>query len=196
MLEAIKNRRSIRRFAQTPVPRSMIEEILEAGRLAPSAKNRQPWRFVVATGSAKDELCAAFRTGLAREQRQPLLPDSAEHLAGAANTCAIMEQAPVIIVIANALGAEITRPLCPEEQVAFACNAQSIGAAIENMALAATSLGLGSLWICDTYFAQVELRAWLETAGEPFAALAIGFPAETPLSRPRKELDCIVQWRT
>lgn len=46
MLDAIAARRSIRKFKNTPVPRHIIEEIIKAGALAPSSKNRQPWHFV------------------------------------------------------------------------------------------------------------------------------------------------------
>lgn len=57
MLEAIKNRRSIRKYKNAPVSREQISEILYAGMLAPSSKNRQPWRFIVVTGTAKEEAC-------------------------------------------------------------------------------------------------------------------------------------------
>lgn len=63
------------------------------------------------------------------------------------------------------------------------------------MNLAATELGLGSLWICDIYFAYKELNDWLDTAGQLFAALTLGYADETPSARPRKSMDNIVQWR-
>lgn len=72
---------------------------------------------------------------------------------------------------------------------------QSIGAAIENMALTATELGLGSLWICDTFFAQKELNDWMNMEGELIAAMAIGYADEMPSSRSRKNMDDIVEWR-
>ena len=74
MLDAIAARRSIRKFKNTPVPRHIIEEIIKAGALAPSSKNRQPWHFVVTTGKAKEEALAAMEQGLRREAQQPLLP--------------------------------------------------------------------------------------------------------------------------
>ena len=58
-----------------------IEEIIKAGALAPSSKNRQPWHFVVTTGKAKEEALA--EQGLRREAQQPLLPESAQYIAGA-----------------------------------------------------------------------------------------------------------------
>lgn len=77
MLNAVKNRRSIRKYQNKPVERELIEQILQAGILAPSSKNRQPWRFIVVTGRAKDKALQAMRQGLAREQQKPLLPASA-----------------------------------------------------------------------------------------------------------------------
>lgn len=196
MLSAIQNRRSIRRFSQKPLPRAIIQEVLEAGRLAPSSKNRQPWRFIVTAGEEKERLLAAMLRGLERESRAPLLPQSAPYRPGAEHTLGIMGQAPVNIYVMNPLGASLHQPLTPEERVYEICNAQSLGAALENMSLAAWELGLGSLWICDTFFAYQELLDCLGAPGELFAALALGWPEESPGPRPRKELSRLVEWRT
>ena len=133
--------------------------------------------------------------GLDRERVQPLLPGSVHHLAGAEYTLKVLESAPVVILVINPLAAELSHMLNPEERVYEICNAQSIGAAMENMTLTATSLGLGSLWICDTFFAQRELNAWLGMRGELFAAMALGEPDEAPAPRPRRALQEVVEWR-
>ncbi|MDE7210328.1 MAG: nitroreductase family protein [Lachnospiraceae bacterium] len=221
MIQAIAERRSIRRYTDKDVPRRMIEEIIQAGILAPSAKNRQPWKFVVVTGNAKTKMLAAMQKGLAREKKEPLLPESALHLSGAEHTLSIMRQAPVTIFIMNVLAEKIGNcvlgdapkkemggmlwqdtpekacgeQFSTEDRITEICNTQSIGAAIENMALAATDLGLGSLWICDTFFAQNELDEWLGAEGELFAALTIGYADETPHARPRKSMEDVVEWR-
>lgn len=195
MIQAITDRRSIRRYKPTEVPREIIEEILKAGMLAPSSKNRQPWRFIVAEGSAKEEALTAMERGLEREKYCPLLPESAAYISDAWHTLSIMKQAPVIIFIVNTLGADLGKPFTAEERIFEICNAQSIGAAIENMTLAATQLGLGSLWICNTFFAQKELCGWLNTEGELYAALAAGYANEAPLARPRKGVGDVVEWR-
>ena len=72
---------------------------------------------------------------------------------------------------------------------------RSASAAIENMALTAADLGLGSLWIANTYFAYPELKAWLDMPGELVAALTLGYAAEAPARRPRKSLAEKVVWR-
>ncbi len=63
------------------------------------------------------------------------------------------------------------------------------------MLLAATEKGIGSLWICDIYFAYEELCEWLNAEGELLAAAAFGYPEEAPKARPRKRLDEVVEWR-
>ena len=195
MLSAIINRRSIRNYKRADVPRHMIDEILQSGILAPSSKNRQPWKFIVVTGNAKKDMLAAMGKGLIREKEFPLLPESAQYLNSAEYTLKIMDQAPVVIFIINSLGLDIYSSIKPEERIYEICNAQSIGAAIENMALTASELGLGSLWICDTYFAYRELSDWLNVEGELFAAMTVGYADEDPHARPRKRLDDILEWR-
>ena len=120
-------------------------------------------------------------------------PDSRPYITGAEHTLQIMRQAPVIIFIVNEIAASFDKTPIMDERVSEICNAQSIGAAIENMTLTATELGLGSLWICDTFFAQKELSEWLN--GEFYAALAIGYAAENPCARPRKKTENVIEWR-
>ncbi|MBS6196127.1 MAG: nitroreductase family protein [Clostridiales bacterium] len=195
MLDAIKNRRSIRKYKPESIPQPVIEAIIQAGMLAPSSKNRQPWKFVVAEGDAKAEAVEIFRKGIEREKRAPFLTESGQHIGGAEYTMKIMEQAPVVIFIANILGEDFSHELDMERRVSEICNVQSIGAAVENMILAATEYGLGSLWICDTYFAQKELNDWMDTEGQLCAALALGYRGENPDARPRKRLEDVVEWR-
>ena len=193
MIEAIKNRRSIRKYKDKAITKEQINQILQAGMLAPSSKNRQPWKFVVATGDAKNEACRVMEKGIRREKEEPFIPDSSPYINGAEHTLRIMQQAPVLIFIVNTLAASFNKMLSMDERVSEICNAQSIGAAIENMTLEATELGLGSLWICDSFFAQKELSAWAD--GELYAVLAVGYADEAPVARPRKKVEDVVEWR-
>jgi nitroreductase len=196
MLDAISNRRSIRAYKDLPIPKPVLEQILQAGTLAPSSKNRQPWKFTVVSGASKQAMLSVMEQGLAREKGSPLLPGSRQHLPGAEYTLEIIKKAPVTIFIMNTLGIPFSASLTPEQRVYEICNAQSIGAAIENMALTATELGLGSLWVCDTFFAYEELKSWLDSEGELFAALTLGYADESPLPRPRKKKEAITEWRS
>ena len=150
---------------------------------------------MVTTGKAKEEALAAMEQGLLREAQQPLLPESAQYIAGAWNTLAIMRQAPVLIFVVNPLGLDLLTPQNAENRVFEICNAQSIGAAVENMSLTAVENGLGSLWICDIYFAYHELCTWLNCGGELAAAFALGYADEEPAPRPRKSWSETVEWR-
>ena len=188
-MNPISDRRSIRKFLFDPVPENMIEEIVRAGTLAPSAKNRQPWRFIAVSEGSKEAALSAMERGLEREKRCPFLPDSAEFLSDAENTLRIMRQAPVTIFVVNALGVDLRRPLSVDERVYEICNTQSIGAAVQNMSLAAQSLGLGTLWIGNVFFAFDELTEFLHTDGVLCAALSVGYPAEKPDPRPRKAIN-------
>lgn len=195
MLSEIVNRRSIRAYLPKPVSRAEIEAVLRAGALAPSSKNRQPWRFTVALGKGKAEALGAMARGLEEEKQRPLLPESARYLSGAERTLAVMEQAPAIIFVTNPLGRDPRQTLTTDEWVSELCNAQSLGACLENMSLQAAALGLGSLWICDTYFAYDALREWIGRPEVLAAAMALGYAAESPPPRPRKPLGELVEWR-
>ena len=193
MIEAIKNRRSIRKYKNKAVDKEQITQILQAGMFAPSSKNRQPWKFVVAMGGAKEKACHVMEEGIRREKKEPFIPDSSPYINGAEHTLRIMQQAPVLIFIVNTLAASFNKALSMDERVSEICNAQSIGAAIENMTLEATAQGLGSLWICDSFFAQKELSDW--AGGELYAILAVGYADEAPAARPRKKAADVVEWR-
>ncbi len=195
MLSAIINRHSVRKYKSEPVSKKALKEMIHAGRLAPSSKNRQPWKFVVVSGKKKEEALNFMSKGLEREMQKPLLPESAQHINGAFNTLNVMKQAPVIIFVVNTLGIDIRQSLSVDERVYETCNAMSIGAAMENMALTAAELGLGSLWICDTYFAYDELNEWLNAEGELIAAMAVGHPEFENGFAERKNVDEIVEWR-
>lgn len=195
MLLEIVNRRSIRAYLPKPVPRAEIETLLQAGALAPSSKNRQPWRFTVTLGVGKEAALAAMAQGLEMEKCRPLMPESARFLRVAEQSLNIMKEAPVVIFVTNPLGRDPREPLTPEEQITELCNVQSVGACLENMSLQATAFGLGSLWICNTYFAYDALSEWLGGSGRLEAAMALGYAAENPPPRPRKPLEELVEWR-
>ena len=196
MISAIYDRRSIRKFLNKPISKKDLTEIIQSGIKAPSSKNRQPWKYIVIEGNAKEEMLKVFRQGIEREEKgNALLPQSKQHIAGAKYTVEIMEEAPTIVFVVNSLGKDIGSELTPEEHIYEICNIQSISASIQNMLLAATEKGIGSLWICDIYFAYSELCEWLNSDGQLIAAIAFGYPNEFPKERPRKKTDDIVEWR-
>lgn len=181
---AIAGRRSIRRFHDKPVPRELIERVLEAAVQAPSGKNSQPWRFVVVTEKKRAAMLEVLRAGIRKCAAQGIPLGSSE------NTAAIMEQAPATIFVFNAASLHYQ----PGAEWQGVVDTQSIGAAIENLLLSAHDQGLGTLWICDVFYAYEELRAWLGREEQLIAAISLGYPAEAPSARPRKSAAEITCW--
>ena len=195
-IQALYDRRSIRRYKDKPVSKEIIEQIIDAGRQAPSAKNRQPWKCIVFENDTKKELLECMERGLEREYKgEAVLPKSRFGLPDARHTLRIMRQAPVVIVVLNTNGESPFLPIDEDKRVSEICDSLSIGAFIQNMLLEAQELGLGTLWIANTCFAYPELVEYLQTEEQLIGAVALGYPDEKPAARPRKELEEIVEWR-
>jgi nitroreductase len=187
-LEAISQRRSIRRFKDTPLADEVLHQILHAGTLAPSGKNDQPWRFYVVREDKRDEMVRVMRQGMAHAQEAGVPLGSAEW------TAKIMERAPVTVFVVNENAAYAKTPEDVGAALGNLVDVQSIGAAIQNMLLAALELGVGSLWICDVFYAYEELCAWLGTERQMIAAISFGYADEQPGARPRKAVDEVTEW--
>jgi nitroreductase len=195
MIKEIMERRSIRKFSSRQIDKTDILHIIESGTKAPSAKNRQPWKFIVVQGNAKEKMLQAFCNGVQREEKgAACLPGSVQCIQGARHTIEIMKQAPVIIFVLNTMGKNMFSSMTDEDRVFEVCNIQSVSAAVQNMLLASTERGIGSLWICDIYFAYQELCEWLDRDGELLAAIALGYSEEQPEPRPRKKIEEVVEW--
>ena len=189
MMDAIRARRSIRKFTDEPVPEDDVREILHAATLAPSGKNRQPWRFVVVQGEQRDEMVQVMQAGIEKLKGQGLETGSSEW------TAKVMAQAPVTIFIFDpyqANEADWERDFV--DFLGDTVDIQSIGAAIQNMLLAAVDKGLGTLWICDVFYAYPELCNWLDEDHLMVAAVSVGYPDEDPNPRPRKSVDELTRW--
>jgi nitroreductase len=188
-LQAIAERRSIRKFKRQDVPRAVVDAVLQAALQAPSGKNRQPWRFVVVTGEEK-------RTAMIRVMRAGIDASKAEGIptGTAIMTARVMEGAPVTIFVFNPAGQHPWTQHSVEQTFLEAVDTQSIGAAIQNMLLAAQDMGLGTLWMCDVWSAYEQLAAWLGEPGQLVAAVALGYPDEEPPARPRLPLSEVVRW--
>lgn len=195
-VDAIYKRRSIRKFQQKEVSLEMINKILDAGRAAPSAKNRQPWKYIVFGNEHKKELLKAMEEGLQREEKGITDLQKSQHgIADAQNTLRIMREAPIIIVVINTNAKSPFLPVDNDERITEICDSLSIGASVQNILLVAQAMGLGTLWIANTCFAYRELTTYLNTNEQLAGAIAVGYKAESPNPRPRKSLNEIVEYR-
>lgn len=196
MNNSIYNRRSIRKYLDKQVPTELIDQIIDAGRMSPSAKNRQPWQYIVLGGENKSEFLKCMWKGILREENEyAMLPDSKNGLTDAKNTWNVMLQAPVLIVVLNNNGKSLFDMIDADGRFVEICDILSIGASIENMLLKATEIGVGTLWIANTCYAYKELVEYLETTQQLVGAIALGYAAETPIQRPRKNVEDIVEYR-
>lgn len=192
----IFGRRSIRRYRPDPVPREVIERVLTAAIWAPSAHNRQPWRFVVITRpEVKQRLAEAmgqrWRRDLSREGW-----DEEAIRAKVARSHQRLTQPPTLILgcLTMADMDAYDEPRLQEAERIMAV--QSLALALGNLMLAAHHEGLGSCWMCAPLFAQEEVRAALDLPGdwEPQALISLGWPDEAREST-RRPLEEVTVWK-
>ena len=173
VLELIRRRRSIPKFTGTPVPRAVVEHMLEAATWAPNHHLTEPWRFYVLEGDAKDQFAE-----LRREFRLGLFPDPTSPAAQAAAAKIFTDTAatPVIIVVTTRVSADPA--LTEDDFAATMCAAQ-------NMLLAALDEGVGTYLRTGGLIHDARLRAFLNLPEDRRVAAIIyaGYPAVVPERR-------------
>ncbi len=186
VFDAIFNRRSIRKYKSDAVPKDALHRILQAGILAPSGMNRQPWKFFVVQGEKRADMIAILNEGLSNREKE------GKNISGARHSFEVMAQAPTTVLIYRPNRKAPWLADSMEQYFRDLVDVQSIGAAIQNMILTAEELGIGSLWVCDIFSAQAEISAWLGESTEMIAALCLGYADEHPVARKRKSLEEVV----
>ncbi len=159
--EAIRTRRSIRKFQEKPVGEEELREVLEAARWAPSGLNNQPWRLVVVRDREK-----------------------AGELAACTKYSSIVRNAPVLICTF----------LNHTESYDRDKDLMAMGALVQNMLLAAHSLGLGAVWLGEILKEKEKVREILHVppGHELVAVVALGWPAERKERGERRPLEEII----
>lgn len=178
--DAIKKRRSIRKYLPRQVPQDIVKGVLVAAGWAPSAHNSQPWRFIVlADVSIKRRLADAMADAWVKDlQRDGITVESDkrnERVERFATAPVLILACLTVVDLRNFPDSE--RQMC-ERDLAV----QSFGAALQNLLLAAYAKGLGACWFCAPAFCKETVRKILEIpdAVEPQAFVAMGYPAEKP----------------
>ena len=187
----LQTRRSIRRFKPDPVPESVIETVLATATFAPSAHNRQPWRFaVITTQSAKENLASAMAADFERDLRLDGVPLERIEVQVKRSKERILS-APVAILLCLDMSEMDTYPDENRSQAERLMAIQSVAAAGLQLLLAAHAEGLGGVWACWPLFAQETIRGTLELpeTWEPQAMFFIGYADENPKLRERKPID-------
>lgn len=181
LFDLIKNRRSIRRYSQAPIPSEAIWQLLEAAAWAPSAHNRQPWRFAVLTNFADKERLAAAMGARLRADRTADGDDPAEIERDVARSYARLTGAPVVIIVCMSMTEMDHYPDPHRTRNEWIMAAQSTAMAAQNLLLLAHAEGLAACWICAPLFAPELVRETLALPPdwEPQGLITLGHPAET-----------------
>ncbi|KAA0012355.1 MAG: nitroreductase [Thermoplasmata archaeon] len=166
LMEIIRKRRSVRSYKEEAVPNEIIKEIIEASRLAPSAKNLQEWKFII----VKDE-----------EKRKALYK--------AAKNQQFVKEAPIIIAgVATYTNYVMTNgvPACYVD----------LAIAMEHIALAAAEKGIGTCWIGAFYQDEAKRILEVPDDCVIVALMTLGYPKEElkPMEKRRKDLEEILCW--
>lgn len=164
--EAIEKRRSVRAYEDKPIPEEKLRRVLEAARLAPSASNQQPWKFVVVQDV-----------------------ESRKKLARAAGNESFVGEAPVVIAAVALRTDHIMRCGVHSYPVDLAI-------AVDHMTLAAVEEGLGSCWIGAFSQEEVKRILNIPKQYMVVALLPMGYPAEAGGLKSRKPLETIVSYET
>lgn len=171
VLNVIKNRRSIRIFKNDVVEDDILNEGIKYGMLAPSAHNRQPWKFKIVSLEEKNHIADMLIDKFKEDTTSTAL-----HTAG------IIKNVPHLIIIYIDNDNKENRDM----------DIISIGACIQNMILYYESVGLGTLWIGNTNYISDEISEYLGINYETVSCLAVGYKDQDPKMRPRKDFNDVI----
>lgn len=186
VLEAIKTRRSYGLVSDKPVPKELIEKILEAGTWAPCHFRTEPWKFFVLQGDSRKALGQVLAE-IAKNGMDD--PTSESNQTKLEKTLEKPLRAPVIITVA-------VEPNITSEKVLVLEEYGAVFAAIQNMLLAAHSLDLACIWRTGkpTYDSLMKAHFGLSEKGEVLGFLYIGYPKKEIPSGKRKPIEDVTTW--
>jgi F420 biosynthesis protein FbiB-like protein len=175
----IRGRRSIRRYLPEPVPEAVLQRVLEAATWAPSAHNRQPWRFVVLSEPAHREALARRMGELLRAARTADADDTADIEADVSRSYARIAGAAAAIVVFLTMEDMDTYPDARRSHAEELMAVQGAAMATQNLLIAAHAEGLGACWMCAPLFCQEEVAAALDVPAhwQAQALVTLGYPA-------------------
>ena len=192
-LISIKSRRSVRIFLDKPVSARDLETILNAANQAPSAHNQQSWRFIVLKDQKKNEL-----TNLISEKAADFTKPSTTLLRLASRSIA---SAPMVVAIVNtgqliSRGTELFKVDKHTAKDFFRImEIQSSAAAVQNLLISATSLGLATVWLGVLILIKNDiLRLLGEPEGEFMAVIPVGYAAKVSQGPKKQPLDMVVRY--
>jgi F420 biosynthesis protein FbiB-like protein len=192
----LRTRRSIRRFRPDPIPADVLESVLETAAFAPSAHNRQPWRFAVLTTlAAKTTLAEALAEAFRSDLKADGLPPE-EINTRVERSISRITAAPAAIVLCTDFSAGDFYPDTDRTAADNLMLVQDATLAGGTLLLAAHAEGLGACWMCAPLFAPETVRhiLGLPETWETLALILLGYPAEEPPIRPRFPVEKVTRY--
>ena len=177
--DVVEARRSVRKYRPDPVATELVDRVLRAGIMAPSAGNRQPWEFVVV-------------------ERDAALKQAIVHTTFRGNSWAggnhqdWLAEAPVLIVVCVDVQRSMSRYGWQQSQKLII---EDSAAAVENMLLAAVALGLASCWIGGFDPVALSTALQLPEMLAPLAVLPLGYAVQEATAPPKRSLDEVIRAR-
>jgi F420 biosynthesis protein FbiB-like protein len=192
----MRERRSIRRYRADAVGRDVLDRLFLSAAMAPSAHNRQPWRYlVVEDGAPKQALARAMGKRLAADRGRD--GDATDAIArDVARSHARITDAPLVILVCLTLEEADAYPDAARGQAEFLMAVQSTAMATQNLLLGAHAEGLAACWMCAPLFCPDVVRATLDVPArwQPQGLITLGFAADQGRDRPRKPLPAFVKY--
>ncbi|MBO9309444.1 MAG: nitroreductase family protein [Chloroflexi bacterium] len=192
----IESRRSVRRYTEQPIAPELVQRLLKAAIWAPSAHNRQPWRFVVlSSAEVRCKLAAAMgerlRADLTADGAAPELIER-----DVSRSYSRISGAPVAILVCLSMADMDRYPDERRSEAEYIMAVQSVAMAAQNLLLAAHAEGLGACWMCAPLFCPDVVRNVLNLPADwqPQALITLGYPAAARESS-RHALETRVLWR-
>ena len=188
-LDLLTSRQSIRRYRGEPVDAGLIGQLLGAAIRAPSAHNRQPWRFAVLGPARRRRLANAMADNLRRDRHADGDAQDAVE-ADAARSIARITGAGGAILVSLTIADMDHYPDPTRNAAELTMAVQSVAAACQNMLITAHALGLGASWMCAPLFCGDTVRGALDLPNDwqPQALITFGWPLATPPMRARRPL--------
>jgi len=179
-IQLARSRRAIRHYTNQPVPTALLNELLEIATWAPSAHNRQPWRFaVLEAASSKAQMAQAMGQRL-RADRMSDGDPAADIERDVARSFARITAAPVLVIVCLSIIDMDSYPDPKRSQAEQTMAVQSVAMAAQTLWLAAHAAGLGACWLCAPLFVPdlVAQTLNLPPDWQPQGLLTLGWPAE------------------
>lgn len=196
VLRTIRERRSLRRYQDRAVAIGLIEQVIEAGTWAPSAHNRQPWRFAVLQSfETKERLALAMGARLRSDLERDFVPEQVI-AKDVSRSYERLTSAPVLIVVCLSMVDMDVYKDARRNHNEYVMAVQGTAMAGQNILLAAHENGLGACWMCAPLFCPDLVQATLELPEDWQAQgiISLGYPAQER-EKTRAPLETRIIWR-